>query len=380
MTETKKLYIWLAAIIVGLQSFMAYSNASSRLVDYAPMFNLVMIAVMAGLGLLYIFVIDNRRLQSNIVFLGLLFLLVVFFRRMYYLQLVATIILFMPMRPVDVFDIYRKGIVISVLVTFLTGILIGQLHNTNTFTGVFTFGFGNENQTGFYFAFLVIAWLFKISGNKLFLKTNWIKNLVFISIMLYQYFVINDKTALGFMVVVAGLIIVRKYIKGWIYYLSIIFPTGLSYLSYWLAMNYADTNWTYQLNKIVTMRPQIWNWYFTHYPISLWGGNQIKAVVSSFGYNYTPGQGLFDGTYAFLLYSYGIVYTIIFVVGLTLANVYLIKNKLYYLFFIILGLELVGFSENILFSTAFSFGAIFALMAFNPGWFKQNQVGEIDES
>lgn len=380
MTATKKLYIWLAAIIVGLQSFMAYSNASVRLSRYAPIFNLVMIATMVGLGVLYIFVIDNRRLQSNIVFLGLLFLLLVIFRKMFLLQLVAMLILFTPLLPVDVFDVYRKGILVSILITFVTGILIGQLHNTNTFTGIFTFGFGNENQTGFYFGFLIIAWLFKIDGKKLVFDTNWLKNSLFIIILFYQWFVIEDFTAFGFMIVTMLLIVINKYIKHRIYYLSIVLPIGMMYLSYWLAMNYADTNWTYQLNKIVTMRPQIWNWYFTHYPISLWGGNQIQSVVSSFGYNYTPGQGLFDGSYAFLLYSYGIVYTIIFVVGLTLANVYLIKNKLYYLFFIMLGLELVGFSENILFSTAFSFGAIFALMAFNPGWFKQKQVGEIDES
>ena len=140
-------------------------------------------------------------------------------------------------------------------------------------------------------------------------------------------------------------------------------------------MNYYSGNWLFELNKVITMRPVIWNYFFTRYPIQLTNGNPI--IIGKIGFEYTPGQGAFDGSYAYLLYTRGILFTIIVVLGLSIATYQLIQSKNNIILYFLICLELVGFSENILYSYGLSFGIIFAFLAYRFTWFHKGKGIEL---
>ena len=91
--------------------------------------------------------------------------------------------------------------------------------------------------------------------------------------------------------------------------------------------------------------------------------SQNKIFVYSWGVNYTPHQGAFDGSYAYLLYIYGYLFTIIYIILLCLCNYKLLKYKQYRLLTIMIVLEIIGFSENQMFSYLCSFTSIFAMLS-----------------
>ncbi|UUC15470.1 hypothetical protein [Limosilactobacillus fermentum] len=370
----KDSYVWFLSLVVAYYSFILYANGAQLIKSYISAIDSVLTVGLVLIGCLNVLLQKDIHLVQDIVFILFLAVIVIFFHQMSILQIAAVVIAFLPTDPLGALKAYRNGILISIIVTFLFGFFYG-MHNTTTYDGVFTFGFTNENQTGYYFAFIAMCSLFIIEDRKIRLNVNWQKVVMYVIILLLNYILFQDNTVTISMAVFVLLVMFNHMIWRWMLMISIILAPILTYASYWIAMNYYSGNWLFELNKVFTMRPVIWNYFFTRYPIQLTKGNPI--VVGNIGFEYTPGQGAFDGTYAYLLYSYGILFTIIVILGLSLATYQLIQSKNNIILYFLICLELVGFSENILYSYSLSFGIIFAFLAYRFTWFQKEKGIEL---
>lgn len=370
----KDSYVWFLSLVVAYYSFSLYANGNQLIINYMSAINIVLAVGLTLIGILNVLLQKNRHLVQDLVFILFLAFIVVFFRKMIIFQIVAVVIAFLPTNAFGALKAYRNGILISIIVTFLFGFIYG-MYNTTIYDGVFTFGFVNENETGFYFTFIAMFLLFNIEDRKINLNVNWQKFVIYVVVLLLNYVLFQDNTAAVIMVIFALLVIFNRMIRRWMLMISIILAPILTYTSYWIAMNYYSGNWLFELNKVITMRPVIWNYFFTRYPIQLTNGNPI--IIGKIGFEYTPGQGAFDGSYAYLLYTRGILFTIIVVLGLSIATYQLIQSKNNIILYFLICLELVGFSENILYSYGLSFGIIFAFLAYRFTWFHKGKGIEL---
>lgn len=373
--RSKDSYVWFLSLVVAYYSFSLYASGAQIIKSYTSAINILLAVGLVLIGSLNILLQKNRQLVQDIVFILFLVLIVIFFRKMVIFQIVSVVIAFLPVTANDTWLAYRNGIIISVILAFIFGLLGYSLYNTNTYDGVLTLGFVNENQIGYYLAFIAISLLFRFSDHSLQLNVNWWNGIFYVIVLLVNNRIFQDNTAVVLMIMFALFILVKNKIKNWVLMIFILLAPFMTYFTYWISMNFYSSNWTGKFNDLVTMRPEIWNYFFTRYPISLFGGNQI--IVSKFGYDYTPGQGAFDGSYAYMLYSLGILFTIFVVVGLSLAVYQLVRAKNYYVLVYLICLEFVGFSENIMYSYSLSFAIIFAFLAYRFTWFQKGKGIEL---
>ena len=131
------------------------------------------------------------------------------------------------------------------------------------------------------------------------------------------------------------------------------------------------------MEKLSTSRLLMWNYYFMHQPLTL-QGNRIN-VIKGWGLFYTPGQGMFDGSYAYMLFVYGLIFSIVLFIGLALANFKLAWSGNYMLAIIMMVIEISGFTENQMVSVMISFAAIFALIAYMPKWIHRADKDVLNE-
>ncbi|UTF47667.1 hypothetical protein [Limosilactobacillus fermentum] len=367
--RSKDSYVWFLSLVVAYYSFSLYASGAQIIKSYTSAINILLAVGLVLIGSLNILLQKNRQLVQDIVFILFLVLIVIFFRKMVIFQIVSVVIAFLPVTANDTWLAYRNGIIISVILAFIFGLLGYSLYNTNTYDGVLTLGFVNENEIGYYLAFIAISLLFRFSDHSLQLNVNWWNGIFYVIVLLVNNRIFQDNTAVVLMIMFALFVLVKNKIKNWVLMIFILLAPFMTCFTYWISMNFYSSNWTGKFNDLVTMRPEIWNYFFTRYPISLFGGNQI--IVSKFGYDYTPGQGSFDGSYAYMLYSLGILFTIFVVVGLSLAVYQLVRAKNYYVLVYLICLEFVGFSENIMYSYSLSFAIIFAFLAYRFTWFQK---------
>ncbi|MBB1070186.1 hypothetical protein H5S40_08480 [Limosilactobacillus sp. RRLNB_1_1] len=373
VNEKNGWYTGLLTLILGIEILMQYSIVFANISNqYGGTINSIVCTILVVAYCINI--IQNGKLKLDNIILIILFLVILLIiQKNQILELFIFCIAFLNVTPITTIYIYRNGIFISYIINMVLAIVTHHLYNTEGDT--IALGFGNQNTAAFFLAFLVILFLIKkdMTGN-LFLKVNWRTSILLIFTLIIVYFLFGDMTA----TILIVSFFIFQYIIPWltvrvhkvILLFLIVFPVFLTYSTYWLAMNYGNSLWIMKLNTLLSGRLNIWNYYFIRMPIKLISNNRI-FVVSAWGNDYTPHQGLFDGSYAYMLYIIGLLFTIIYVLGLVICNYRLLKYKKYLLLSLILSLELVGFSENQMFSYAYSFTSIFALLSFHRSWIRK---------
>lgn len=360
MSKSIKGYNTILTVLITVLTLKEYSLMFTN----SPYMAVITNGVLGIMFFMYVLKLtSNEKITVNdSVFILLLLLMIFFLRKKQLLELSVICLTFLPLKPNETIKVYRNSLVLSLLVALVYGLLTGKLYSLDR--GTFTMGMGNENSTGFLLALLATIILSESQD------INNKKNLfLYILIMLVENFVFGDRTAV-IMLVVFPLILKITYKFSTAKILKfglIIFPEVMAYATYWVIINFHRYGFLVTLNHLLSDRINIWNYYFTRMPISLISKNKI-FVVSAWGADYTPHQGLFDGSYAYILYSIGIAFMIIYILGLSLCNYKLLKSNQLGMLALIVTLEVAGFSENGLFSYAFSFGSIFALMGYHKTW------------
>lgn len=359
-----RVYKLILVIILTTSMVYNYSLMFST-IDTSTLDRLVIISL-AGFYIIFKFIIKNINYYNVIVIF--LFLILCFVIKNKELMLLCTFcIAYLQVKPQDVIDVYMYSLGATLVINFLYAIINNNIHNIQG--EGFSFGFSNQNTTSFFLALFLILLIihrskpygnFRLSlENICFLLIGLVLNIVFF----------NDLTVSIFLIVFLTLnLISPKFFDLKITkFLVIIVPFLLIFLTLFLANNYNPlVNWMVKCNDLLSGRLNIWNYYFSRMPIQLISHNELFVI--SWGINYTPHQGAFDGSYAYLLYVFGYLFSALYVCGLSLCNYKLIKYKKYSIFVLLIALELVGFSENQMFSYACSFTSIFALLSFHKDW------------
>lgn len=327
------------------------------------------------LGMYVLFYSIRKKISVNeIAFIFLMVILFLIFRKQQLFILLIYAIAFMVISPERVVYVYRNAILFAVIINTTLALVTHHIYNSQG--EALAFGFGNQNTTAFYLSFLIILFSFySDSFGKLKQRFNFKFFIFYLIIFLLVIFLFNDMTAALLMVMYAFLsLLINKttLFKNQLFcILIVIFPFFLLFITYWLAMNYGYVTWTLNLDKLLSGRLNIWHYYFSRMPIDLISNNRL-FVISAWGNDYTPHQGLFDGSYAYILYIFGFLFSIFYTLGIALCNYKLIKYKKYLLLSLMIGLELVGFSENQMFSYAYSFASVFAILSFNKNWLRKD--------
>lgn len=360
MSKSIKGYNTILTVLITVLTLKEYSLMFTN----SPYMAVITNGVLGIMFFMYVLKLtSNEKITVNdSVFILLLLLIIFFLRKKQLLELCVICLAFLPLSPNETIKIYRNSSALALLIAFVYGLLTGKLYSLDR--GTFTMGMGNENSAGFLLALIATIILLDSQG------ANKKKSVSFyILVMIVENFVFGDRTAL-IMLVLFPLILKIMYKFSMTKFLKlgvIIFPGIMAYATYWMTINFPRYGFLVTLNHLLSDRINIWNYYFTRMPISLISKNKI-FVVSTWGSDYTPHQGLFDGSYAYILYSIGIAFMIIYILGLSLCNYKLLKSNQLGMLALIVTLEVAGFSENGLFSYAFSFGSIFALMGYHETW------------
>lgn len=356
--ENMRYYLW--ALYIGILIFRSYSNALSNLsISLIRVYTIFSIGVPLIIGLLLF--IENMDLNHIIYAFFLLVFAVIFkFQNAKILYLVLAFVMSY-YSPKMIIYIYRLGITIGFFLTFIGGYLVHNL--LSNIDGVFSFGFYNENQTGFFLALLAILTTLKISNEFIEVRLNIYNISFFLMIVFVTVKLFDDRTAELMLGSYILFLLLRKIFKFKLVKIVLsIFPIFISAFSYWCAQNYGSSNFLGVINKLSTSRLMMWHYYFIHQPITLLG-NPIIVIKG-----YTPGEGLFDGGYAFLLFSFGLLFSLIIFLGLSLANYKFLVNNDNLLLILMLVLEIVAFTENHPIAPTACFMSLFALMAYLPNW------------
>lgn len=364
----KNIELWLWPIILAVLNLRLCSNflsnpSSNFLYNLANVikYSAVVIPVLVSV---YFFM--TRWKDRYLVFIiGAIVLAIVFklqYAKLNYLALACAFCVYTPNETVR---IYRRGLGLTFILGFLSGIAVHRLHSD--IDNVFSFGFYNENQVGFILALLAILFTIKINQDQLDLNWNMYTVGFYALIFLIITFLFKDRTAEIMLTLYVLLLLVRKFFKvKFVQALIVILPLFLAFFSYWSAMNYWNSNFLALINKLSTSRLMMWNYYFNQHSLSLLGNNIV--INKGWGIGYTPGQGMFDGSYAYSLFVQGLIFSFIIFIGLALANLKLLINKHYLLTVVMVVIEIAAFTENLPLSISFSFAPAFAFIAYIPMW------------
>ena len=117
----------------------------------------------------------------------------------------------------------------------------------------------------------------------------------------------------------------------------------------------------YEINTNLTQRLFVWNYYLKNYSSTLIPKpNQIT--------NMDIVEGNFDGFYVYIWVFFGVLFFLLIVLGMALSNYKLYKNRNYAILSLMVGFEILGFSETVILSCNYNFAIFFALLAFYPDW------------
>lgn len=366
--------ITLMVITILRQYSLIFQNITST---YGKVIDIIICILFASIYLLFYSVKGKININETIFVFLMLIIFAVFSKQQLFILLMYSIA-FTIVSPETVVYIYRNAILFAFFINTVFSLITHRIYNSQG--EALAFGFGNQNTTAFYLGFLIILFSFYEDGVGNLKQRFSLKFYVFYSIVfLLVTFLFKDMTVTLLMVIYILLSITinnTSLINNRLFcMLVIITPFLLLLATYWLTINYGYVTWTLNLDRLLSGRINIWHYYFSRMPIELISNNRI-FVISAWGNDYTPHQGLFDGSYAYMLYIFGFLFSIFYTLGVSLCNYKLIKYKKYVLLSMMIGLELVGFTENQMFSYAYSFASIFAILSFNKNWFRENMEND----
>lgn len=286
------------------------------------------------------------------------------------MQMIMFVTLFIPLTPIDTVYIYKYGILLGVGIVIVLS-LIGVISKYGSQGGHLALGFDNENITGFYLIFLSVLFFIKKKDTQtLKIKYNIFNVAFFLIAFSMDYHIFKDGTAIIIPVVFMLTYFVSRNMKvNFFSKVAVsILPLVLILFSIWVGLNFGRYNWLFKLNQLLTLRPFIWHYYLTNYPVGPFNSNWMIDI------NWV--NGAFDGSYVYWIVFNGYIFTCLVILGLIIANWKLVKNHCWILLSLLVTLEIVGFSENIFLNFYQCFGLVFALLAFNARWYKVNNLNK----
>ena len=373
--------LWLWAIFLSLLALRIYSNALANLSPYNTytalvingfVYGALVVPLVAGV---YLLITQGTRWHLLLAVLLVLLLVACQFKilKANYIVLAFALSFY---SPEEITLIYRRSLGLTFILAYISGLLV---RNTRSFIdGVYSFGFYNENQTGFVLTLFAILMTVKITEKSVTLNLNRKNGLFLFLVFLIVSFYFEDRTAELMIVAYILLILVRRLFKVRLFQFFVgAFPLLLAWAAYYCGMNYGLKPFLFIVNKLSTSRLLMWNYYFMHQPLTM-QGNRIN-VIKGWGLFYTPGQGMFDGSYAYLLFVYGLIFSIVLFFGLALVNFKLAWNGKYMLAIIMMVIEISGFTENQMVAVMISFAAVFALISYMPKWIHSSDKDVLNE-
>lgn len=247
----------------------------------------------------------------------------------------------------------------------ITGIMamIG-LAPMRSWDGILSLGFSNENTLGLFTLLISLFYLLEIIIKGKAVKHYYCKFFAISIFLLLNLFITMDRTVIVifilFYILTMFFRIKNVFFKYLLISIECISPILLTYVSILCFTNYRNNNFYFNLNKLLSNRIYMWNWFYNKIPLSLYPSN---LKINQFKF-----WGTVDGSYTYLLFQSGIVTTCIICLLLVYCNFLLLKNRLNYIFSLLVSLEIGAFSENILQLPAIVFIVPFAILALLPNW------------
>lgn len=254
------------------------------------------------------------------------------------------------------FVIYRS-IFISIII-FLS--LIGVLNNNgremykssvDSSVNTYSLGFGHPNQAAQAIGILLIVIFLLMLNNKNLLFEKFLFGIVFIAGF---YWITKSRTffVCCFLALLIGVIqwipFFEKSIK-WIkkgYFLIELIIIFFGLILPALFSRFASSPFVNVLDQIASGRISFSASVFSSYPITLFGSN-FDSGFTELQHIYGMGKYAVDNGYISFLFTYGLLYTVIYFVMLNILIKKLLQDEKYYFVWIILIVSIWGLFENI---------------------------------
>lgn len=357
----QRLLLILFTILSIMENFLVYLTGTN-----IGRFTFILTLSIIVIGLVF----DLALLKSNgeLAFLFLLICSLFIWKFSYsIINIVALGIIFFSFSPEKVLKVFRWIMLILIIMGIISS-LTGIAPMYDSITGVFTLGFLNENGLGSAIEILAILIMFDYSKeDKLEISFSIYKWLIYLFVLLINFFFLNDSTAVLTMFIFLIYVVFLRVIKKsrFLKFVILVTPMLLSYISVWLGFHFnASSSWMLKLNSMLTFRPSIWNYYCNRVQLSLLSSNYFNTQEEYVRFF----NGALDGSYIYALISMGWLYLILIVLGCTLCNYKLLKNRKYELLGFIFVMEIAGFSEGILTNIWLGCSFIYIILSYNPKW------------
>lgn len=337
--------IILVSQLSGINSFVSFHTIN--------IINNFSILIICTLYLISLIVSDIK--TSDFIYLIFMIFIVLLFKSSYVLYCTVLALIYSRINIFNIIKNYKFSVYISTIV--IIGCSLLGLVNRFSPLGVLTLGFVNENGLGYYLAIITILSTINLSLERFIVNKQYYWFALIISCFLV--FCIKDYTAL--LIIWLYFLLIKGFYSGLFKKVRIVFiilPLLLSIFSFWCGENFLKYQWLQYLNNIITKRFFLWNYYLTKRSIPLLG-KRFEVDITADGRYWS-----LDGSYMYYMFAYGLLFAVIMIVGLCLANYYLLKSERYIFLSLLLVLEVSGFSENFLFNYNMSFGAIIALLGY----------------
>lgn len=218
---------------------------------------------------------------------------------------------------------FLKVLLISHLLTlfliFLIGLFAPGFTLYNPISHVFSGGFFNQNVFAFYVALsldLVLVLLWKRNGKK-----SMVLTLISLAIGGFLFSFLHTYTAALVIFLMLIWLVIFPLLSPVLRKLIVIgivsFPLFATLIVSLVTFSFGQSTAVDFVNRVMTLRPQYWNWYYDHFGFHILG-QRIEASMK--GIN-PPENGVLDGAYFYTMLRQGILATIM-IIGLisNLAN------------------------------------------------------------
>lgn len=358
--RTSRLYDYLLLMLLTfLVVFEQVNNIYKSQIISKITFGIALIILIIGI---LANLLKNQTIPNLLYILLMVLLLVVLKKDYIFVYAISIAIACLPLKINRFLSIYRLVLFFEILIIFLLACLL--ILPIRSRTGTLAFGFVNENLTGMTFSILSLLTLFNFRNHVMLSPTIKSIALNFLSIIL-NIFLFKDYTMVALYFLFAIFLMLNKYIKSQkVMYVSAIVPALSFCVSYFIAKNFLHYLWISKLNIFMAWRPFIWHYYLSTYPISLFG-------ASSLGWNANNQilSGAVDGSYIYMLIFFGYVVLMIVILGLMLCNILLVRKNILGLLALIVSIEIVGISENIIFNYDNCFLFVMLFLSYNFEWY-----------
>lgn len=210
--------------------------------------------------------------------------------------------------------------------------------------GSFQFGFINSNVIGFIITMIIIeiivlSWK-RVTACKVFLYAG-------VVLIIYKLF--NDSTSFIGLIILGIIYILFTFLetnKTFIVFLKVIallLPILGTFLSLWLAKSYGKTSFSLKIDDILSMRPQIWNFFLNAFPPKIL--SQSIQIITD-GTQTFVGGGAFDGGYIEGLIYHGWFSFLLIIFALEYLIVKLFQHNNYELISCFIALLIIAFTEG----------------------------------